>query len=803
MKRLVILSITLLIAALSFAQTQQGYVKTKGRMVDGKLVPGQGIKGATVTVQGRNAVLVNTNDGSFSFPVPNKSFQLLDVKKNGYQLVDADIIRRSYSYSTTPLYIVMETPDQQANDQLAAERKIRRTMQRKLEEREDEIEALKAQQRITEEEYRQALQKLYAEQEGNERLIADMAKQYAQMDYDQMDELNRRISDAIVNGRLTEADSLLHAKGALGDRIAEVHREQLAEALRQEQLDIAAADLEAAKAGTQKKLDDIADDCKRFFDRFKMDLQFDSAAYYIELRAELDTTMPFWQHDAAAFFKLQNDPYKAEKYYLRALYIFRLLNEMYPNYYDEELANTLNSLGILYSDTRLFEQSEEKYLEALSLFKAIANNDPSYESEVAMTLNNLAILFRGRRLYDECEAKHLEALEIRQRLAKSGSPSSKYDLAETYNNLGVLYSDLKRLSESEAMYLKAMQAYRELANDDPETYEEDVATALNNLANLYSNTNRLSESKEAYLESLAISRRMAEANPQAYEPNLAQLLNNIGSLYEDLKQYDESEAAYKEALEIRRRLAAINPLAFELDYAATLNNLGYLYKKIDRPTESEDLLTEAYEIYASWSEDDPSLVAPQIARTIYNLGILYLDLGLYDDSEPLLLEAKELYVELSKDYPQVYASRMIAVLFDLAILYAGQDNYKDGFYNEQELLPLVEKKIADGDDSYQDDLKDIVEDLSMIALFSGHFAESELYARRSMTIDPTKPTPVFVLAEALLMQGKREEAEPYFLQFKDEYKDGFLTDFDYLEELGVVPRQRKSDIERIKRLLKE
>ncbi len=72
-----------------------------------------------------------------------------------------------------------------------------------------------------------------------------------------------------------------------------------------------------------------------------------------------------------------------------------------------------------------------------------------------------------------------------------------------------------------------------------------------------------------------------------------------------------------------------------------------------------------------------------------------------------------------------------------------------------------------------------------------------------MNIVPPKPTPVIVLAEALLMQGKREEAEPYFLQFKDEYKDGFLTDFDYLEELGVVPRQRKSDIERIKRLLKE
>lgn len=49
-------------------QTQQGYVKTKGRMVDGKYVPGQGLKGATVSIKGRTTVLVNGNDGSFTFP---------------------------------------------------------------------------------------------------------------------------------------------------------------------------------------------------------------------------------------------------------------------------------------------------------------------------------------------------------------------------------------------------------------------------------------------------------------------------------------------------------------------------------------------------------------------------------------------------------------------------------------------------------------------------------------------------------------------------------------------------------------
>ena len=64
MKRsLLLLSLVLSLCLFSFAQTQQGFVKTRGRMVDGQLVPGQGLKGATVSIKGRAAVLVKSNEG--------------------------------------------------------------------------------------------------------------------------------------------------------------------------------------------------------------------------------------------------------------------------------------------------------------------------------------------------------------------------------------------------------------------------------------------------------------------------------------------------------------------------------------------------------------------------------------------------------------------------------------------------------------------------------------------------------------------------------------------------------------------
>ena len=90
------------------AQKQQGYVKTKGRMVNGQHVKGQGLKGAVVALYGRTSVGVQNVDGSFSFPVAGKSYTVQSVTKNGYQLVDADAAPKAYAYSANSTYLVME-----------------------------------------------------------------------------------------------------------------------------------------------------------------------------------------------------------------------------------------------------------------------------------------------------------------------------------------------------------------------------------------------------------------------------------------------------------------------------------------------------------------------------------------------------------------------------------------------------------------------------------------------------------------------------------------------------------------------
>ena len=299
MKKLILLSISMLIATMIFAQTQQGFVKTKGRLdANGNLIQGHGLKGATVSVKGRTTILVNTDDGAFSFPVRETQFRLDSGKKKGYQLVDMDACPRTYEQSSNPIYLVMETPKQQWQDQLDAERKIRHNLQKQLLDKEAEIEDLKAQQKISDEEYRTALQKLFQDQESNEQLIKDMAKRYSKLDYDQLDEFYRLVSYYIENGELVKADSLLNTKGDVTQQVKK--QLQKGQAIKEQE-----EQLSQAKTVHATDQEELARRCYSYFETFVTQHMNDTAAYYLELRTSLDTTNVEWLLETGDF--LSND----------------------------------------------------------------------------------------------------------------------------------------------------------------------------------------------------------------------------------------------------------------------------------------------------------------------------------------------------------------------------------------------------------------------------------------------------------------------------------------------------------------
>lgn len=292
---------SLLLSTASFSQTQQGYVKTKGRLgANGTVIAGSRLSGATVQVKGGNTV-VSDGNGCFTLRLASGNFYLQSVKKNGFVLTDPDVLSRQHICSDNPLMLVLETPKQLEQDWQDANSSVRKSLYTNYLAKDAELRRLVAENKILQEDYNCQKRMLDSLQYSNDKLVEEMARRYSLIDFDQMNEFNRKLSGFILSGQLTQADSMLRTKGNIHTRIEKL--EQYVNINRQEaiQLDKRQKQLEKSELYVVNEREDVANDCYSYFEMMKLRQDYDSAAYYIELRASIDTTNVSWQLDAGDF----------------------------------------------------------------------------------------------------------------------------------------------------------------------------------------------------------------------------------------------------------------------------------------------------------------------------------------------------------------------------------------------------------------------------------------------------------------------------------------------------------------------
>ena len=512
MKRTAVIILTLL--TLLFvdgvqAQTQNGVVKTRGRMENGKLVPGTALAGATVLVEGRQAMLAK--DGNFSFPVKDGKYILKSVTKQGYQLVDAEACRQ-YQYSKNPLTIVMETPDRQMQDKLKAERKIRRQLQDQLREKEDEIEELREQNRLTEEQYRNALQELYTQQQSNEKLIADMAKRYSELDYDQLDEFQRQVSYCIENGQLAKADSILRSRGDVAQQVEASLKAGAAIQQQREQL-------QKAEAVHNAEIEEMARRCYSYYELFAARFENDSAARYLELRARLDTTNVQWQLDAGEFFRKYIADYdKSMKFYNIALRQALAKGDKGMS----ESATVYGHVAELYYDKGDYTKAQDYNNKVLSMRQKLFGKE---HADIAESYFQMAAVYRKMGDYPKAMEYHKKALTMREKLF---GPEHA-DVATSYHNIGTVYYSQGDYAKALEHFNKAL-AIREkiFGNEHP-----DVAASYLRIANVYDDYSDYAKALDYHKKALAIREKIFGNE----HPTVAASNNAIGVVYKNQSDY--------------------------------------------------------------------------------------------------------------------------------------------------------------------------------------------------------------------------------------------------------------------------
>lgn len=588
------------------AQTQSIIVKTKGRMVNGKNVRGPGLPGASVVIKDDNTYSVQNRDGSISIPVPSSRIYVVKkVVKNDYQLVDPDAVGKSYHYSKNPLYLVMEKPEQQAQDLLDSERNIRRSLENELKRREDELDSLRTAHKITLEEYQEARQKLYAAQANNEKLIAQMAKEYAMMDYDQMTDLNGRIHDAISHGRLTEADSLIRSKGDMKSRIEAVKREQQIEAEREKEIQDEIDENDKAKAGTQRKVEDIEEDCITLRKRFMLELQIDSAVYYVEQLLNLDSS-----------------------------------NVRY-----------LGGAGKFYQDICLYDKAEEYYNKALDICR---RSPEDYAYEICGIQTNLALIYKEvYKNYSKAEELFKDYIEIIKR--NGGVVYSKFDNERSLDeytgilNLAGLYSEMKRFSEAESLYLKAINLIK---NDyfkyDEGLKQEIIAYTYCALGINYAYGEKYEKAEETIGKAIEIAREEALTDSSYYK-EIADYLSFSALFCQAQAKHEKSEDLYREAIMAYNNYETFSNDNQELQIAQIWRNLAGVYQATQRPVKSEKLLQDAIRVYQRYAQAMPEKYNKELSKMTEGLVSLY----------------REQYQKHPGDYKERYVSTAEIVLPDM------------------------------------------------------------------------------------------------------------------------------------------
>ena len=610
MKRFLLISISLLFAFCAVAQTQQGYVKTKGRLVNGQVVSGQRIVGATVQVKGRNAV-VSQQGGTFSFPIPTGKFSIQNVKKQGYILSDPDVLSKQYSYSSNPLIFVMETPSQQMEDKLAAERKLRRTLSRQLQQREDEIEKLKEQNELTEEQYHKALQDLYAEQEKSLNLVSQMAERYSKVDFDQLDELNRRISDCIIEGRLTEADSLIKSKGDLKDRIAihNSHHEANIEARKR---------LEASEAMELKDREDLAEDCYNQFLIHKLQHHPDSAAYYIEQRALLDTTDVDWLYDAACYLKDIGNIDKALSLFLKAhnQYVANGTNDL-------RHALILETIADIYYDKSDYINAKPFYDLAIDSFEAINPLHPHLVHCYDWLAGSITSTMKtGQKVWDAFEGSKIKVTNGKD-YYKDMLYGSNVILSKIYDNPeididNIFYEDGSWSSDID--YNKAVLYHERVLSKVDSIYGSNCVLAAKvhkSLGKAYRYSRNFDKSLENYVLASQIINSIDSLNPE-----LSDLYEKMADFFRYAKKDTTSAISYyQKAIHILNKVYGTHQ-----KIGVYYRSLGYEYGKLQE-------YQTALDCYFKALDNDKRIYGEKndwIILTNSSISSTYRDMGLFE-----------------------------------------------------------------------------------------------------------------------------------------------------------------------------
>ena len=313
----------------------------------------------------------------------------------------------------------------------------------------------------------------------------------------------------------------------------------------------------------------------------------DSSFYYVNKaldiinKKHLDYYLDDAYNSLASDYKLVGDIKKAEKYYLKSLYLAQKNNDLLS------LSQSYNNLGTLYSDIGQYKKALSYHMKSLEIAEKIKN----LNSE-GTTLNNIGIIYYKIGDYDNALKYYNKSLKIRMHQ----EDISRIGLL--YNNIGIIYYFKKDIDKVFIYFNKALRIWKETKD------KRQTALTLSNLGELHLELNHLNKALQYILQADAINEDLKDKSSQIYTKSL------LGDIYKKRSRYFEAKTFYTKALKI----------ADELD---SKQDKSDLYKKLSEVLELMGNIPDAYRDYKLYSQFKDSLLNNQKQKDISELQTKY------------------------------------------------------------------------------------------------------------------------------------------------------------------------------------
>lgn len=812
-----ILSIVLLVTSIYYSNAQNNILRGIVKLQSSSSQP---LENVEISAFGSNTVYSNSSgmfQMTFGSKHPGAVVSLL-VNKPDYEVINEKEIERC---------IIRENPDELIVIVMARQGERNRQalsyyniiIQNSDNLFKKELNALKGQlSNISNNnsERRILLDQITALQQEKENLLnqaEQLARQLASVDLDQASELANRAFEEFNKGNVKAAlDILSDETLAESLKTTKAEKERLAERV------------EKADRAYQQSIDNYI--IKARFNISSSD--FDGAIEAYTEAFHADTNNIDRILEIAKFYKSINNQAQAINFYGRALKLSNnykqqieiLLDLSQQQRFNEEFDKSLNNIKKAkeyllkwnpeYSDINRFtmaeidmqevhalillnrhDEAKDILISVLSNYNDFKHKDEEYRSLIATAQLNLAALYtrverdfeKASQLIDSCIVIYSDLVSLNEALYSM-------DLSDAISTLGLNYAMSGNLDEAEKKFLEAISLLKINQHLNYYSYNSRMISLYTNLSSIVSGKRDFDKAIEYQKKALAINKELAKDNPIRYQLSISRSYNNIGFAYYGLNRYDDALENYLAAVKIREELVTINAQRFNYDLCdAYLSTSGVLENVLRRKLDFKykdtalDLLEKARTTWVN--SDTTTRKAKEIKHGIDQFTDTFTT---FDEAE---MNVQRYINNADSAYAQLNAQQDLQVLQEEFMIII--DSLAFGVQLHPESEQLLDKQSF------------MYAELAWVLINHDEYSEAEKMVREGMAINPSNNSLKSYLPTALLLQGKREEAEKIYLEMKDimdgrePFKATFLNDLDILEKSGIT----HPDFEEIRKLLNQ